>query len=220
MKRLIQGVHVVGEAVLTAPPPPPPPSQPPAGQSSGDSPSKATATPSSSSERLAADRSMTSPDLSGLGTATESGPLAALLGPKFAVLSMAKAALAALVSWGIDPTLDRICSEALGINRLPPNLALGSRGCAPPHLAHRVPPRSPLIRGPAQRALGSASLRRPRGTLTIHTPGHIPSGTELSVSSAQSAHRLLSMVALTNALRMLPGTPPSSADRRGYEACS
>jgi len=133
MKRLIQGVHVVGEAVMTASPPP---SQPVAGQSSSDSPSKTAATPSSSFERLASDRSMTSPDLSGLGTATESGPLAALLGPKFAVLSMAKAALAALVSWGIDPTLDRICSEALGINRLPPNLALGSRGYMCHHAYH------------------------------------------------------------------------------------
>ena len=42
---------------------------------------------------------------------------------------MAKAALAALVSWGVDDALDRISATGLGLQKLPANIAIGHRGC-------------------------------------------------------------------------------------------
>ena len=105
MKRLIQGIHVVGDAI----------------RSSG----RAMAL----TEGGAAGKPGKSPDLSGFAASGDSSPLAALLGPKYAVLAMAKAALAALVSWGVDDALDRISATGLGLQKLPANIAIGHRGC-------------------------------------------------------------------------------------------
>jgi hypothetical protein len=112
-------------------------------------------------------------------------------------VQLAKATLASLVSWGLDPTLDRLCEDSLALGRLPPNLALGHRGYATTSRWRG----GPLVTEPV-------CYGRPRGTLTIHTPGHVPPGTELTVSATHSAQRLLALVALTNALRSLPGPKP------------
>ena len=186
MKRLIQGIHVVGDAI----------------RSSG----RAMAL----TEGGAAGKPGKSPDLSGFAASGDSSPLAALLGPKYAVLAMAKAALAALVSWGVDDALDRISATGLGLQKLPANIAIGHRGCVCVWIECKNHPAAPATL-PSAWSVHSPALedgtngRRPRGTLTIHTPGHLPAGTELTVSSAQTSQRLLAMVALTNALRLLPG---------------
>ena len=128
IKRLIQGVQMVSEALQagnrarTGAPPVPggPPSRERTAMGAG-------ATVGSGAGADAA-RIAGSPDLSAFATGTESAQLAELLGPRQVVLPMARAALTALVSWGMSDTLDELCSTRLGLARLPPNLAIGHRG--------------------------------------------------------------------------------------------
>ena len=118
MKRLIQGIHMVGEALAEP------------NRHAEAAPAGATADPASKAIAAKPSASATAADLSGFALTGDSGQLATLLGPKYAVLPMAKAALAALVSWGMNETLDRIAVTGLGLQKLPPNIALGHRGYA------------------------------------------------------------------------------------------